>query len=68
MDNASMMDLVAGYNTYAEASELGIQAVADAPATTPVCAATIAASAASSGWCASAAASAAGGATYKLGC
>ncbi|MDQ1008509.1 hypothetical protein HW130_18300 [Streptomyces sp. PKU-EA00015] len=34
----SIMDLVAGYETYMDASELDVTAVADAPATTWYCA------------------------------
>lgn len=66
--NQSIVDLVAGYGAYASVDELNVHAAADAPATTPVCAATVAVSAASSGWCATGAVSAAGGATYKVGC
>lgn len=66
--NQSIVDLVAGYGAYARVDELNIHAAVDAPATTPVCAATVAVSVASSTWCASGAASAVGGATYKVGC
>lgn len=59
----SIIDLVAGYSAYATADELNVHAAVEAPATTPVCAAT----AASSTWCAAGAGAAAGG-TYKLGC
>jgi hypothetical protein len=64
----NIVDLVAGYSAYATADELNVHAAVEAPATTPVCAATVYASAASSGYCASAAASAIAGATYKIGC
>lgn len=65
-DNASMMELIAGYDAYASAAELNTQAAVDAPATTPVCAAVTGAAAGK--WLISAAVSAAGGATYKVGC
>lgn len=57
-----IMELVAGYDEYAHASELQVDTVADAPETTLVCVS------ASSKWCASAIGSAVGTATYKLGC
>lgn len=59
----AIMDLVSNYDAYADVAELNVTAAAEAPATTPVCAATIA----SSGWCA-AGASAISGATYEAGC
>lgn len=61
--HASVMELVANYDAYTDAAELDVTAAADAPATTPVCAAT----AASSTWCAGGA-SAVSGATYEAGC
>lgn len=64
----SIVDLVAGYGAYASVDELNVHAAVDAPATTPVCAATVAVSVASSTWCASGAVSAAGGATFRVQC
>ncbi|GIF40447.1 LxmA leader domain family RiPP [Actinoplanes xinjiangensis] len=63
IENTEIVDLVAQYETYAEANELNLSAASDAPATSPVCAA----SAASSTWCA-AGASAVSGATYEFVC
>jgi hypothetical protein len=37
--NETIMELVAGYDTYMDASELDVNAVSDAPATTWYCAA-----------------------------
>ncbi|EDY62313.1 conserved hypothetical protein [Streptomyces pristinaespiralis ATCC 25486] len=62
-NNTEIMDLIANYDAYADVDELNVTAAADAPATTPVCAASVA----SSTWCASAA-SAISGATYEAGC
>ncbi|GJF23214.1 LxmA leader domain family RiPP [Streptomyces flaveolus] len=59
----AIMELVSHYDAYADVDELNITAAADAPATTPVCAASVA----SSSWCA-ASASAVSGATYELTC
>nr|PZN41714.1 MAG: hypothetical protein DIU60_16480 [Actinomycetota bacterium] len=64
MKGTPMMELVAGYDAYATAAELNIEASVDAPATSPVCAV----SAASSNWCVSALIGASAGATYKVGC
>lgn len=64
MKSVAIMELVAGYDEYADANELQVGAVADAPETTIVCAASVA----SSKVCASAAVSAIGGATYELSC
>ncbi|MEU7665042.1 LxmA leader domain family RiPP [Streptomyces lincolnensis] len=52
--NDSIMELVAGYETYMDADELDVTAVADAPATT--------------WYCASAAASFISAATYEATC
>lgn len=69
MDNSTnILELVAGYEAYASADQLDVRAAVDAPATTPVCAASIAISAASSTWCASAASGASAGVTYHWGC
>ncbi|MBY6350952.1 LxmA leader domain family RiPP [Rhodococcoides corynebacterioides] len=68
MNESTIVDLVSGYRAYADADELNTSAATDAPATSPVCAASIVASKASSTWCASAAASAVGGSTYRVGC
>lgn len=38
----SMMELIAGYETYADASELSLNSASDAPATTPGCVASFA--------------------------
>ncbi|MFO7251644.1 MAG: LxmA leader domain family RiPP [Actinomycetes bacterium] len=64
MNATSMMELVAGYDTYAAPAELNLEASVDAPATSPVCAV----SAASSWYCVSASLGASAGATYKVGC
>ncbi|MEU8658534.1 LxmA leader domain family RiPP, partial [Actinoplanes philippinensis] len=37
-ENTEIVDLVAQYETYAEANELNLSAASDAPATSPVCA------------------------------
>lgn len=60
----AIMDLVAGYDTYAEAGELNVTAAADAPETSWPCAI----SAASSKPCASAAVSFVTGVTYEISC
>ncbi|GAA5174117.1 hypothetical protein GCM10023321_77300 [Pseudonocardia eucalypti] len=65
MDNQlNLVDLVAGYQAYTSVDELNVAAAVDAPATSPVCAASVA----SSGWCAGAAGGAAAGISYHLGC
>ncbi|MET3804676.1 hypothetical protein ABIB25_001671 [Nakamurella sp. UYEF19] len=65
---ANIFELVAGYEAYTSADQLDVRAAADAPATTPVCVASVAVSVASSWWCASAVSGASVGATYHLGC
>ncbi|GGY21957.1 LxmA leader domain family RiPP [Streptomyces djakartensis] len=60
--SVAIMELVSNYDAYADVEELNISAATDAPATTPVCAAT-----ASSAPCA-AAASAVSAVTYHKGC
>ncbi|WP_432536639.1 LxmA leader domain family RiPP [Kineococcus arenarius] len=69
--NANVMDLVAGYEAYASVGELGVSAASDAPATTPVCAATAASAAWSSVGCsavASGVSAASLGVTYEAVC
>jgi hypothetical protein len=61
--SAAIMELVAGYDTYAEASELNVSAVADAPETSVPCAIS-----AASSWKCAASVSASLGATYELSC
>lgn len=60
----AIMDLVAGYDTYAEATELSFTTAPNAEETTPVCAV----SAASSQACISAAVSLSVGVTYEISC
>ncbi|WP_336621356.1 LxmA leader domain family RiPP, partial [Streptomyces sp. DH10] len=42
--SVAIMELVSNYDAYADVDELNISAAADAPATTPVCAASVASS------------------------
>jgi len=64
MNATSMMELVAGYDTYAAPGELNLEASGGAPATSPVCGV----SAASSWYCVRASLSASAGATCNVGC
>ncbi|MFD7414023.1 hypothetical protein [Kitasatospora purpeofusca] len=63
--STAIMELVAGYDTFATAADLEITAISDAPATTPACVITGAAiGGAGASWLATNVATA----TYKKGC
>lgn len=62
----AIMELVAGYGTYADARELGIDAVADAPETTWAC--VIVSARISSEGCARVSVAVSVSATVELGC
>lgn len=61
--STAIMELVAGYDSYAEASELSPNAVADAPETSVVCAIS-----AASSWKCAASVGASIGATVEASC
>jgi hypothetical protein len=68
--SAAIMELVSGYEAYADVEELNVSAAAGAPATAWICVSVIASrvsSAKCAGW-ASLGASAVSGATYERNC
>lgn len=63
--SVAIMELVSGYDTYADAHELGLNAVADAPETTWAC---VIVSARVSSWRCAASIGASVGATFEASC